>query len=133
MRRTAGFLLVAACSLLASAAIAQSGAYPAKPIRVIVPSPPGDGSDLMARAIGDKLTQALGQPVVVDNRPGAGGRIGTEVAAKAGADGYTLIMGNAGSHGINAALYRDLPYDIERDFAPITQVMRARPVRRPGW
>jgi tripartite-type tricarboxylate transporter receptor subunit TctC len=125
MRRTAGWLLVAACSLLSPGAFAQSGAYPAKPIRVIVPSPPGDGSDLMARAIGDKLTQALGQPVVVDNRPGAGGRVGTEAAAKAGADGYTLIMGNAGSHGINAALYRDLPYDIERDFAPVTQVMRA--------
>lgn len=125
MRRAAGWLLVAACSLLSPGAFAQSGAYPAKPIRVIVPSPPGDGSDLMARAIGDKLTQALGQPVVVDNRPGAGGRVGTEAAAKAGADGYTLIMGNAGSHGINAALYRDLPYDIERDFAPVTQVMRA--------
>jgi tripartite-type tricarboxylate transporter receptor subunit TctC len=110
--------------LLAPAASAQ-GTYPTKPIRLIVPSPPGDGSDLMARAIGDKLTQAWGQAVVVDNRQGAGGRVGTEVAAKSAPDGYTLIMGNAGSHGINAALYKDLPYDLERDFVAVTQVMRA--------
>jgi tripartite-type tricarboxylate transporter receptor subunit TctC len=116
--------LLAALALLPGAAPAQV-TYPTKPIRLIVPSPPGDGSDLMARAIGDKLAQAWGQPVVVDNRQGAGGRVGTEAAAKAAPDGYTLIMGNAGSHGINAALYKDLPYDVERDFAPITQVMRA--------
>jgi tripartite-type tricarboxylate transporter receptor subunit TctC len=122
--RLVAAVLAAACSLLAPPSFAQ-GAYPQKPIRLIVPSPPGDGSDLMARAIGDKLTQALGQPIVVDNRQGAGGRVGTEAAAKAPPDGYTLIMGNAGSHGINAALYRDLPYDIERDFVAITQVMRA--------
>jgi len=122
--RLAPVFLAAAFSLLAPPSFAQ-GAFPSKPIRLIVPSPPGDGSDLMARAIGDKLTQALGQPIVVDNRQGAGGRVGTEAAAKAAPDGYTLIMGNAGSHGINAALYKDLPYDIERDFAPITQVMRA--------
>jgi tripartite-type tricarboxylate transporter receptor subunit TctC len=108
---------------LCSVAVAQT--FPAKPIRVIVPSPPGDGSDLMARLIGEKLTAAWGQQVIVDNRPGAGGRIGTEVAAKAPADGYTWIMGNAGSHGINGGLYRNLSYDLEKDFAPITQVMRA--------
>jgi tripartite-type tricarboxylate transporter receptor subunit TctC len=109
--------------LFASLAAAQS--FPAKPIRVIVPSPPGDGSDVVARLIGEKLAAAWGQQVVVDNRPGAGGRIGTEVAAKAPPDGYTWIMGNAGSHGINGGLYRNLPYDLERDFAPITQIMRA--------
>ena len=125
MIRLVAALLMLAATALPAAVHAQSAAYPAKPVRLIVPSPPGDGSDLMARAIGDRLTQALGQPVVVDNRPGAGGRVGTEAAAKATPDGYTLIMGNAGSHGINAALYRDLPYDIERDFMPITQVMRA--------
>lgn len=122
--RSALAAFAAAIALVASPAVAQ-GAYPQKPIRLIVPSPPGDGSDLMARAIGERLTQAWGQAVVVDNRGGAGGRVGTEAAAKAPADGYTLIMGNAGSHGINAALYRDLSYDIERDFIPITQVMRA--------
>ena len=79
----------------------------------------------MARSVGQKLSEALGQQVVVDNRPGAGGRLGTELAAKSAPDGYTLIMGNAGSHAINSALYKDLPYDIERDFVPVTQVMRA--------
>lgn len=118
-------VMIFACWLLPGAATAQSAAYPNKPIRLIVPSPPGDGSDLMARAIGDKLTQAWGQAVVVDNRQGAGGRVGTEAAAKAAPDGYTFIMGNAGSHGINAALYRDLSYDVERDFVAVTQVMRA--------
>jgi tripartite-type tricarboxylate transporter receptor subunit TctC len=109
--------------LLSTLAAAQS--FPAKPIRVIVPSPPGDGSDVVARLIGEKLAGAWGQQVVVDNRPGAGGRIGTELAAKAPSDGYTWIMGNAGSHGINGGLYRNLPYDLENDFAPITQIMRA--------
>ena len=122
--RAVAAALAMALTLFAPAAFAQS-AYPTKPIRLIVPSPPGDGSDLMARAIGDKLTQAWGQAVVVDNRQGAGGRVGTEAAAKSAPDGYTLIMGNAGSHGINAALYKDLPYDLERDFVAVTQVMRA--------
>ena len=116
-------LLVAIAVLLAPLAAAQS--FPTKPIRVIVPSPPGDCSDVVARLIGEKLTAAWGQQVVVDNRPGAGGRIGTEAAAKAPADGYTWIMGNAGSHGINGGLYRNLPYDLEKDFAPITQIMRS--------
>ncbi len=109
--------------LFCSAALAQT--FPAKPIRVIVPSPPGDGSDVMARLIGEKLTAAWGQQILVDNRTGAGGRIGTEAAAKAAPDGYTWIMANAGSHGINGGLYRNLPYDLEKDFAPITQIMRA--------
>lgn len=99
-------------------------AYPSKPIRLIVPSPAGDGADIMARAIGAKLYAAWGSPVIIDNRTGAGGRVGTEAVAKAPPDGYTLIMGNPGSHGINAAIYLDLPYDIERDFAPVTEVMR---------
>jgi tripartite-type tricarboxylate transporter receptor subunit TctC len=113
------------CSLLLLASALAAHAFPSKPIRVIVPSPPGDGSDVVARLIGEKLTAAWGQQVVVDNRPGAGGRIGTEAAAKAPADGHTWIMGNAGSHGINGGLYRNLPYDLEKDFAPITQIVRA--------
>jgi tripartite-type tricarboxylate transporter receptor subunit TctC len=114
-----------AALVLVVPATASAQAWPAKPIRLIVPSPPGDGSDLMARAVGQRLSEVLGQQVVVDNRPGAGGRLGTELAAKAPADGYTLIMGNAGSHAINSALYKELPYDIERDFVAVTQVMRA--------
>jgi tripartite-type tricarboxylate transporter receptor subunit TctC len=120
---TTALILGVAWTLCASVGQAQS--WPTKPIRLIVPSPPGDGSDLMARSVGQRLSEALGQQVIVDNRPGAGGRLGTELAAKSAPDGYTLIMGNAGSHAINAALYKDLPYDIERDFVPITQVMRA--------
>src|SRR5688500_1621415 len=107
--------------LLAITPLAAAQSFPTKPIRVIVPSPPGDGPDVMARRLGERPTPAWGQQVVVDNRPGAGGRIGTEVAAKAPADGYTWIMANAGSHGINGGLYRNLPYDLEKDFAPITQ------------
>jgi tripartite-type tricarboxylate transporter receptor subunit TctC len=118
-------IAVLAAGLTAPAPDARAQDYPSKPVRLIVPSPPGDGSDLMARAIGQKLAEAWGQQVVVDNRPGAGGRVGTELAAKAPADGYTWIMGNAGSHGINAAVYKSLPFDVERDFAPITQVMRS--------
>ena len=119
--------LIAVLLLLAVAPLAAAQSFPAKPIRVIVPSPPGDGSDVMARLIGEKLTAAWGQQVVVDNRPGAGGRIGTEAAAKAPADGYTWIMANAGSHGINGGLYRNLPYDLEKDFAPISRAITSDP------
>ncbi len=117
--------ICAAIVLAITSPFAAAQAFPSKPIRIVVPSAPGDGSDLIARAIGQKLTEAWGQPVVVDNRLGAGGRIGSEVAAKAAPDGYTWIMANAGSHGINQAIYANLPFDVERDFAPITQIMRA--------
>lgn len=129
MRFPAGLVRVVflAAVVLMSGAAADAGAdsFPVRPVKIIVPSTPGDGSDLVARSIGQKLGEAWGQPVVIENRPGAGGRIGTEAAARSRPDGYTWIMGNAGSHGINAALYSNLPYDVERDFAPITQVMRA--------
>jgi tripartite-type tricarboxylate transporter receptor subunit TctC len=124
-RRRGITLAMASWPLLASVQSASAQSWPTKPVRLIVPSPPGDGSDLMARSIGQKLAEALGQQVVVDNRPGAGGRLGTELAVKAPPDGYTLLMGNAGSNAINAALFKDLAYDLERDFVPITQVMRA--------
>ena len=77
---------------------------------------------MIARLVADKLSTALGQQVVIENRPGAGGVVGSDAVAKAAPDGYTLIMGNAGSHGINAAVYSKLPYDIQRDFAPVSQV-----------
>ncbi|MBL8311025.1 MAG: tripartite tricarboxylate transporter substrate binding protein [Burkholderiales bacterium] len=108
---------------LAVSASAQS--FPAKPVKIIVPSTPGDGSDILARALGQKLTERWGQPVVIENRPGAGGVVGTESAARSAADGYTVIMGNAGSHAINQALYPKLSYDVVRDFAPITLVASA--------
>ena len=90
-----------------------------KPLRWIVPSAPGDGSDTTARLIGDRLSQALGVAVVVENKPGAGGVVGSEAAAKAAPDGTTFIVGNAGSHGINAAIYRKHSYDVVRDFTPV--------------
>ncbi len=111
-----------AAALLGTALGATAQSYPDKPIRLVAPSTPGDAPDVIARLIAVKLTAVLGQPVVVENRPGAGGVVGSEVVAKSLPDGYTLIMGNAGSHGINAAVYARLPYDIQRDFAPVTQV-----------
>jgi tripartite-type tricarboxylate transporter receptor subunit TctC len=97
-------------------------AWPAKPVRIIVPSPPGDGSDITARVIADKLQAAFGQSFVVENKPGAGGVVAAELVGHAAPDGYTLIMGNAGSHGINAAVYTKLNYDAVKSFAPISLV-----------
>jgi tripartite-type tricarboxylate transporter receptor subunit TctC len=104
----------------APAAVAQP--YPNKPIKLVAPSTPGDAPDVIARLVADKLSVVLGQQVVVENKPGAGGVVGSDAVAKAPPDGYTLIMGNAGSHGINAAVYAKLPYDIQRDFVPVSQV-----------
>ena len=109
---------------VAGTATAQPG-YPARPLKIIVGSTPGGGPDIMARAIGQKLTQALGQPVIIDNRPGANGIIGAEIAAKSAADGYTLMMANAGSHAVNVSLYPKLSYDPVRDFTPVTLVSTA--------
>jgi tripartite-type tricarboxylate transporter receptor subunit TctC len=109
--------LVAWASLFASASFAQS--YPSKPIRFIVPFAPGGGTDVLARLLSQRLYDPLGQPVVVDNRPGAGGVIGAEIAARAPADGYTLVLGSPGPLTINPNLQR-VPYDTLRDFAPIT-------------
>ena len=92
--------------------------YPAKPVRLIVPFPPGGGSDALSRILGPKLAEALGQQVVIENRPGAGANIGAEVAAKSPPDGYTLLMGNV-AHAINASLYAKLGYDLIKDFAPV--------------
>ena len=104
------------------ASLTSAQPYPTKPIKLVAPSTPGDAPDVIARLVADKLSTALGQQVVVENRPGAGGVVGSDYVAKAVPDGYTLIMGNAGSHGINAAVYSKLPYDIQRDFAPVSQV-----------
>jgi len=125
-RTTIAAVAVAAIATLAATVSAAAGAqsFPTRAVRVIVPSPPGDGSDLTARALAQRLSESWGHPVVVENRPGAGGRIGTEAAVSATPDGHTLLMGNAGSNGINAAIYK-LPYDLERGFDPVTLVMRA--------
>ncbi|MFO1322782.1 MAG: tripartite tricarboxylate transporter substrate binding protein [Burkholderiales bacterium] len=115
----AAFAVLAAVAPLAGA---QQPWPTAKPIRIVAPSTPGDAPDVIARLVADKLSVALGTQVVVENKPGAGGVVGSDAVAKSAPDGYTLIMGNAGSHGINAAVYTKLPYDIQKDFAPVSQV-----------
>lgn len=96
--------------------------YPHRPIRLVVPFAPGGPTDILARAIGQKLTEKWGHQVVVDNRPGAAGNIGAELVAKAEADGYTLLMGTVATHGINPGLYKKLLFDAINDFSPITRV-----------
>ncbi len=107
---------------LAQPAAAQAPAYPTKAIRLVVPFPPGGATDILARNVAQKLSETWGQSVVVDNRPGAGGNIGSELVAKAAPDGYTLEMGTVGTHAINASLYSKMPYDHVKDFAPIILV-----------
>ena len=99
--------------------------YPTKPIRIVVPFPPGGFSDLFARIIGTEMNKTWGQQVVVDNRTGAGGVIGSEIVAKAPPDGYTLVMGTIGTHAINATLFSKLSYDPIKDFAPVAFVVEA--------
>lgn len=112
----------AALSLVAMNHAADAAdAWPSRSIRFIVPYPPGGPTDLMARSMSGRLTEALGQTVIVDNRAGAGGNVGAELAAKAPPDGYTLLMGAISTHSINASLYRKLAFDPVKDFAPITQ------------
>lgn len=112
---------VAAGSFAALPAAAQAN-YPAKPITIVVPFAAGGTTDILARVIGEALKTELGQPVVIDNRAGAGGNIGGALAAKAAADGYTLFMGTVGTHAINASLYKKMPFDPIKDFAPLTRV-----------
>jgi tripartite-type tricarboxylate transporter receptor subunit TctC len=116
-------LALGALVLLAGSAAylaAAESAYPSKPVRIIVPFPPGGPADTLARIVGDKLGQSLGQPVVIENKPGAGGNIGMEQGAKAAPDGYTLTLAPAGNLTIAPSLYLKLPYDPVKDYAPIT-------------
>lgn len=110
-----------ALTLLAGPATAQA-TWPTKPVRIVVPFAPGGTTDILARAIAPELSKAFGQQFIVDNRAGAGGNVGAEIVARAPNDGYTLLMGTVGTHGINRALYPKLPYDPIKDFAPITLV-----------
>jgi tripartite-type tricarboxylate transporter receptor subunit TctC len=116
--------LNAAVAVAAIFACTLAGAenYPSKPIKLIVPFPAGGTTDILARAVGAELSKAWGQQVIIDNRPGAGGNIGSEIVAKSPPDGYTLLMGTVGTHGINQSLYAKLPYDPIKDFAPVTLV-----------
>jgi tripartite-type tricarboxylate transporter receptor subunit TctC len=111
-----------AATTVALHALAASAPYPAKPIRLIVPFAPGGPMDIMSRALGERLTASLHQQIVVDNRGGAGGSIGTEIVAHSAPDGYTLLTGHIGTHAINVSLYPRLGYDPVKDFAPISMI-----------
>jgi tripartite-type tricarboxylate transporter receptor subunit TctC len=115
--------LLAACSLALLPALAAAQAWPAKPVRIVVPFAAGGTTDILARALAPELQRAFGgQAFVVDNKPGAGGNTGATEVAKAAADGYTLLMGTVGTHAINAALYPKMPFDPVKDFVPIVLV-----------
>ncbi|MDP3253143.1 MAG: tripartite tricarboxylate transporter substrate binding protein [Hydrogenophaga sp.] len=120
-RRTLVALSVAAIAAMPGLATAQT-AWPSKPVRIVVPFAPGGTTDILARVLAPELSKVFGQSFVVDNRAGAGGNIGAELVAKSPADGYTLLMGTVGTHGINKSLYAKLPYDPQKEFAPITLV-----------
>ena len=117
---------LALCSLLPLATLApllaEAQAYPVKPIRLIVPLPPGGGQDLVARAVAERLSTRLGQSIVIENKPGATGNIGTEYVAKSPPDGYTLLLSGISSSAIGVSYYSNLGYDIRRDLAPITMI-----------
>ena len=115
-------IVAALASLGAAMPFAFAADYPTKPIRIVVPFPPGGTTDILARAVAQKLSETWNQQVIVDNRPGAGGNIGADLVAKAAPDGYTLVMGTVGTHAINPNLYRKMPYDHVKDFAPVILV-----------
>jgi tripartite-type tricarboxylate transporter receptor subunit TctC len=119
MGRFTGLLIASA---LVFATIAEAQNYPSRPIRILVPYAAGGVSDIAARLVGQKLSDVLGQSVIVDNRPGGNGSLAVTAAARAAADGYTLIVGTIGEFTINPALYKDIPYDVERDLTPVAML-----------
>ena len=121
MRSLLGLALMGLTMLLAPA-VASAQTYPTKPVSLLIAFPPGGPSDVLSRVVGKKLEQILGQPFIMDNRPGAGGNIAAEAAANAAADGHTILMGNNSILATNAALYKKVNFDPERDFAPISLI-----------
>ena len=115
------YIALAATTFIANPVLAQS-TWPTRPVKIVVPFAPGGTTDILARAMAPELQKAFGQPFVVENRAGAGGNIGADVVAKSAPDGYTLLMGTVGTHGINKALYSRMAFDPQKDFAPITLV-----------
>ena len=122
MQAFAAALLAAIALVATTPAAAQGASYPTKPVRLVVPFPAGGTTDILARAVAQKLSETWGQQVIVDNRPGAGGNIGSELVAKAPPDGYTLLMGTVGTHAINPSLYAKMPYNHVKDFTPVILV-----------
>lgn len=137
LRRT--LLAAALAAVTALPALAQEAPWPSRPITIMGGFPNGAGTDIYARRLAEPLSRALGQPVVVDNRTGAGGNIASEYVAKQPADGYLFLFGTAGTHAINASLYRRLPFDVMRDFTPVAllgdvpNVMIVSPEKRPNF
>ncbi|MBR0669826.1 Bug family tripartite tricarboxylate transporter substrate binding protein [Neoroseomonas soli] len=132
-------LAAALAAVTALPALAQEAPWPSRPITIMGGFPNGAGTDIYARRLAEPLSRALGQPVVVDNRTGAGGNIASEYVAKQPADGYLFLFGTAGTHAINASLYRRLPFDVIRDFTPVVllgdvpNVMIVSPEKRPNY
>jgi tripartite-type tricarboxylate transporter receptor subunit TctC len=122
MKQRIAMALVAAAGL-AAPALVQAQAYPSKPITWILPFPPGGVTDPVARMVGQKVAESVGQQVIIDNRPGAGSIIAAEAVKRAAPDGYTLLFGHAGSHAVNPYLYAKLPYDAQKDFVPVTNLI----------
>ena len=120
-RRRHALALIGSAALAPLVTLAQ-GAWPTKPVRIVVPFAPGGTTDILARAVAPELSRAFGQQFIVDNRAGAGGNLGADLVSKAPGDGYTLLMATVGTHAINKSLYSKLPYDPQRDFVPITLV-----------
>jgi len=116
---------IAFCAGLLAAALspfAAASGYPDRPVHLIVPFPPGGGGDILARTVAPRIAQALGKPIVIENKPGAGGNIGAEYVARAAPDGYTLLYGTNGTHAINPTLYRNLRFDATKDFVPVSRL-----------
>ena len=123
LKSIAALALAAAAALLTQPAIAQN--YPAKPVRLIIPFPPGGATDIFGRVLAQKLGELIGQSVVVENRPGAGGMIGSELASKAAPDGHTILLATTSTHSIGPALNPKMPYDAKKDFAPVIHLADA--------
>jgi len=121
-RTLARLALIAAALLALVPFAAHSQAFPAKPVKLVIPFPPGGSLDNIGRLLAQKISESWGQPVVVENRPGAGGNVGADAVAKSPADGYTVVMGALSTHAVNPSLYPKMPYDAVKDFAPISNV-----------
>jgi tripartite-type tricarboxylate transporter receptor subunit TctC len=115
-------MLCTAAALAAFSAAAYAQSYPSKPIRMVVPFAAGGPTDVYARSVGQELSRILGQPVIVDNKPGAGGNLGADFVAKSAPDGYNIVLGAVGAFAVNMTLYPKMPYDVQRDFAPVSLI-----------
>jgi tripartite-type tricarboxylate transporter receptor subunit TctC len=122
MKTVVHFLVALTASMTACGAALAQTAFPSKPVTIVVPFPAGGALDIVARALAEEMRKPLGQPVIVDNRAGAGGTVGSALVARAAPDGHTLLLGSVATHAIGPGVYRNLTYDALKDFAPITQV-----------